>query len=167
MKLFSFSAMKRATLAFLLALAPMLVLAPPAQAFKISAAVGDSMLTTMKAKPNGGSLIIYSGTEPSNPDTAISGNTALATYTISATACGSNSTSGSFKVCTVSFSNGTVTASASGTATWFRILESDGTTADFDGTVGTSGSDINLNSTSITSGGNVTLSSFQLKMPID
>jgi hypothetical protein len=141
--------------------------AAPAQAFKISAAVGDAMLTTLKAKPNSGSLVIYSGTQPTNPDTALSGNTALATFTFSAAACGSNSTSGSFKVCTLSFAASTVTASATGTATFARMLESDGTTVDGDWTVSTTGADINLNSTSITSGGNVTLSTMQLKMPID
>jgi hypothetical protein len=47
------------------------------------------------------------------------------------------------------------------------MFKSDGTTVVADWTVGTSGSDINLNSVSITSGGNVTLSPMTLKMPID
>jgi hypothetical protein len=166
MKLFKRLHIRALGLAFLVLLSIGLP-STPANAFKISASTGDAMLTALKALPNSGTLVIYSGTEPSDPDTAISGNTALATFTFSATACGSNSISGSFKVCTVSFSSGTVTASASGTATFARMLESDGTTVDADWTVGTSGSDINLNSTSITSGGNVTLTSVTLKMPID
>ena len=46
-------------------------------------------------------------------------------------------------------------ANATGTATWFRIVKSDGSTLVCDGDVGTSGSDLNLNSTSITAGGTV------------
>ena len=38
-------------------------------------------------------------------------------------------------------------ANNSGTASWFRALKSDGSTVMFDGTVGTSGSDINLTGT--------------------
>jgi hypothetical protein len=134
---------------------------------KIAAATGSAMLDAAKALANTGTLIIYSGTQPTNPDTAISGNTALATFTFSGTAFGSDSSSGGYEQATASFSASTVTASNTGTATFARMLKSDGTTVIADLTVGTSGSDINLNSTSITSGGNVTLSSFVLKMPID
>lgn len=141
--------------------------ATPVQAFKISQAVSDSMLTTLKALPNSGSLVIYSGTVPTNPDTALSGNTALATFTISATACGAISTSSGLRVCTMSFSASTVTASATGTATFARMFESNGTTVDADWSVGTSGTDITLNSVSITISGNVTLSPVKLAMPFD
>lgn len=40
-------------------------------------------------------------------------------------------------------------ANATGTATWFRIVQSNGTTFVLDGNVGTSGSDLNLTTTSI------------------
>lgn len=142
-------------------------LSAPALAFKISSGAADAMLSGLKVKPNNGTLVFYSGAQPSNPDTALSGNTVLATFTFSATACGANSTVSSNRVCTLSFAASSVTAVASGTATFARMLESDGTTVDADWTVGTSGQDINLNSTAITSGGNVTLSSTQLKMPFD
>lgn len=134
---------------------------------KIAAATGSAALNAVKALPDAGTLIIYSGTQPTNPDTAISGNTALATFTFSATSFGSNSSSGGFQQATASFSASTVTAAATGTATFARLLKTDGTTVVADVTVGTSGADVNLNSTSITSGGNVTLTSFVLKMPID
>ena len=56
-------------------------------------------------------------------------------------------------------SNGTITlgtvsngtAVASSTATFFRIVKSDGTTVVMDGSVGTSGADLNLNTTTISS----------------
>ena len=51
-------------------------------------------------------------------------------------------------------------ANATGTATWFRLVKADGTTHVTDGNVGTSGSDINLNTISIVSGGPVGQASF-------
>jgi hypothetical protein len=134
---------------------------------KIAAASGSTMLDAFKALPDGGTLIIYSGTQPTNPDTALSGNTALATFTFNSPSFGTNSSSGGYQVTTASFVAGTVTAGATGTASFARVLKSNGTTAVADVTVGTSGADVNLNSVSITSGGNVTLTSFQFKMPID
>ena len=53
-------------------------------------------------------------------------------------------------------------ADATGTATWFRIVQSDGTTHVLDGDVGTSGSDLNLNSVAITAGGTVSITSFTI-----
>jgi hypothetical protein len=49
---------------------------------------------------------------------------------------------------------------STGTATWFRIVQTDGTTHVMDGDVGTSGSDLNFNSVSFTAGGTVSVSSF-------
>jgi hypothetical protein len=144
-----------------------LAFAPPASAFKIAQASGSSMISNLGALGNSGTLVIYSGTQPTNPDTALSGNTALATFTFSATAFGSASHVSSNEQITASFSASTVTASATGTATFARMFASNGTTVIGDLTVGTSGSDVNLNSTSITSGGNVTLSSFLLNEPVD
>ena len=51
-------------------------------------------------------------------------------------------------------------ANATGTATWFRLVKADGTTHVTDGNIGTSGSDINLNTVSIVSGGPVGQASF-------
>jgi hypothetical protein len=153
-----------ALLAFtLLSAAPQFV--SPAYALKQASATADAELDARKALYDSGTIVIYSGTQPTDPDTALSGNTVLATFTFSSTACGSDSTSGSYRVCTLSLSASTVTAAATGTASFARAFQSDGTTAIEDWTVGTSGADINLNSTSITSGGNVTLSSMTLKQP--
>jgi hypothetical protein len=51
-------------------------------------------------------------------------------------------------------------ADATGTATWFRIVQSDGSTHVMDGDVGTSGSDLNMNSVSFVTGGTVEVTSF-------
>jgi hypothetical protein len=78
----------------------------------------------------------------------------LATFGLSATG---GSVSGS--VWTLAFDASTVAASATGVAAAAQIKNSGGT-ANLTGlTVGTSGSDINLDNTSINSGQNVTLSS--------
>jgi len=53
-------------------------------------------------------------------------------------------------------------ADASGTAAHFRLYASNGTTCHMQGTVGTSGADLNLTSVSITSGDPITISSFVL-----
>jgi hypothetical protein len=83
-----------------------------------------------------------------------SSNTVLATFGLSGTG-GSISTT----TWTLAFDASTVTASATGTASKAQIKNSGGT-ANLTGlTVGTSGSDINLDNVSINSGQNVTLSS--------
>jgi hypothetical protein len=51
-------------------------------------------------------------------------------------------------------------AAESGTATWFRLVASNGTTHVMDGDVGESDSDLNLSSTSIVAGGTVSVTSF-------
>ena len=100
-----------------------------------------------------GTLVIYSGTAPAGPNEALSGNTALATFTFGAAASQGTPSAGSM---TLAFAATTVTAAASATATFFRILSST-SAALVQGTVGTSGADFNLSSTAITSGDNVTI----------
>lgn len=102
-----------------------------------------------------GLLRIYSGTPPANVGTALSGNTLLAELALSATAAPSASGGAlTFNAITQDSS-----ADATGTATFYRIYKSDGTTAVVQGTVSTSGADLNLNTTSIVAGGPVAVTS--------
>lgn len=101
----------------------------------------------------GGTLVAYSGTPPAGPNEALSGNTVLATFTFSAGSAQGSPSAGSM---TLAFSATTVTAAATGTATFFRVISS-APAALVQGTIGTSGADWNLNSTSITSGDNVAI----------
>lgn len=55
-----------------------------------------------------------------------------------------------------------VTGSAAGTATWFRLFKADGTTQVIDGTVGTTGTDLVLNTTTISVGVAVSVTSFAI-----
>ena len=94
---------------------------------------------------NNGYLRLYSGTQPATADTAVTTQTLLAELRWNATAFGAASSG----VATANAITADTSADNTGTATWFRALKSDGTTVVFDGSVGTSGADLNLNSTSI------------------
>lgn len=108
-----------------------------------------------------GYIRIYDGTIPTNADTALGAQVLLAELRFSATA------SGAAVAGVVTFSAITTDASANatGTASWFRALKSDGSTVIFDGTVGTATSDIVLNTTSIVSGAEVSISAFTYTQP--
>jgi hypothetical protein len=110
----------------------------------------------------GGTLVIWanSGSNPAGPNESTNG-TALATFTFDSTATDYSAPSGGVLNLKFSAGSGTatnpiVTASASGTAAYFRINTSGGT-ALIQGTVGTSGADFNLSSVAITSGDNVSI----------
>jgi len=101
---------------------------------------------------NAALLRIYDGSRPATGGTA---TTLLAELT-----CGTPfAASASGGVLTLGSITADSSANATGTATWFRIVKSDGTTFVMDGSIGTSGSDLNLNTTSIVSGANVSISS--------
>jgi hypothetical protein len=111
------------------------------------------------ARQDGGSgaalLRIYDGSRPATGGTA---TTLLAELTLSDPSA-SAASSGTLTYSAITADS---SANATGTATWFRIVQSDGSTHVMDGSVGTSGSDLNLNTTSIVSGAQVSISSFVL-----
>ena len=82
---------------------------------------------------NSGGLIVYSGTMPATPETALSGNTALATLSFQSTAFAAPTFSGGYQSATANFVATTVTPGAGGTANFARGFETGGTTvvADF------------------------------------
>lgn len=110
---------------------------------------------------NGGFLEVYTGTQPATPDTALSGQTLLATLNLSATAF-SASSAGTKTANAIA--NGT--AVATGTATWARAYKSDGVTAVIDGSVGTSATDFIFVDVAWTTGGTVILTSWSVSMPV-
>ena len=96
---------------------------------------------------------LYDGTQPANANTAISTQTLLVSLAISG-AFGTDSNG------TLTFSTiGNGTAVASGTASFFRIVKSDGTTVVMDGSVGTSSADLVLNTTTVATNDTVAISS--------
>lgn len=104
-----------------------------------------------------GLLSIYSGTAPATAATALAGNTLLAQLALSATAA----PAASGGVLTLNAIATQSSAPATGTATFFRLTTSGGTCI-VQGSVGTSGADLNMNSVAISSGAAVAVSSFVL-----
>jgi hypothetical protein len=92
---------------------------------------------------SGAIINIYQGTAPANANTAITTQNLLVSCVL-AGAFGTD-TDGTLTLGTVN--NGT--AVTGGTANFFRIFKSDGTTVVMDGSIGTSGADLNLDTTTI------------------
>lgn len=122
----------------------------------------NEALDAIANNANSGKLRFYSGTRPTDADTALSGNTLLAELTLNATAFGAASAG----VITAGAITSDSSADATGTATFVRITESDGTTAWADLSVGTSGTEVVLNTTSIVTGAQVSISSFTVTLPV-
>ena len=114
-------------------------------------------LTALIDAGTAGLLRIYDGTQAATADTAVSGQTLLAELTMNATSFAAAS-SGAITANDITADS---SANATGTASWFRITDSAGN-AVIDGTAGTSGSYLNLNSVSITTGINVDVTSLVL-----
>lgn len=121
----------------------------------------NAAVDAMAALLNNGYLRIYDGTIPTNADTALSGQTLLAELRFGATAFGS-SVAG---VATANTIASDASADATGTATWFRALKSDGSTVISDGTVSTTNANLILNSTAIQAGVQVQVGIMTLTLP--
>lgn len=102
---------------------------------------------------SGAIIHLYTGTQPANANTALSGNTLLVSLVIS----GSFGTDSNGTLTLGSVTSGT--AVATGTATFFQITKSDNTTVVMNGSVGTSNADMVLNTTTINSGETVSITS--------
>lgn len=126
---------------------------------KLTTAVRNARLDAITTAIGASGLIkIYTASQPADANTAVSGQTLLGTLTCNATFA----PSASGGVLTLNSITQDSSADATGTAAWFRMLKSDATTVIMDGTVGTSGADLNLNTTSIVTGGPITISSFTI-----
>lgn len=104
-----------------------------------------------------GLLRIYSGTQPTNPDTVLSGNTKLAELPLSATFA----PAASGGVLTANAISTETSADNTGTATFFSLVTSGGTRI-IDGSVATSGGDMTINTTAISAGAQVSCSSLTI-----
>lgn len=111
----------------------------------------DEITTLIDAGAGAGLWRIYDGSRPATGG-AVTTLLAELTFTDPAAAAASGG------VLTFSSITGDSSADATGTATWFRWVDSVATFVS-DGDVGTSGSDLNLDSTSIVAGGTVDITS--------
>jgi hypothetical protein len=108
-----------------------------------------------------GYLRIYDGTQPATADTAITTQVLLAELRFGSPAFGAASAG----VSTANAVTGDASANATGTAAWFRALKSNGTSPIYDGSVGTSGADLNLGSVAIQAGAAVDVTGFTYTRP--
>lgn len=115
-------------------------------------AQGDATATLL----NNGYLRIYDGSKPATADTAVGAQVLLAELRFGATAFGATVAG----VMTANAITADSSANASGTASWFRALKSDGTTAILDGTAGTASANLILATTTITALQTVSCSAF-------
>jgi hypothetical protein len=116
----------------------------------------NNMLDEITARAGASALLrIYDGSRPATGGTA---TTLLAELTCNSTFAAAASGG----VLTLNAITSDSSANATGTASWFRIVQSGGSTHVLDGNVGTSGSDLNLNTVSIVSGATVSISSFTI-----
>jgi len=123
---------------------------------KLSDTAANTQANALAALVNSGYLRIYDGAQPADANTAISGQTKLAELRFDAVAFGS-------AVSGVITANAIVPdsdAPATGTASWFRVLKSDGVTALWDGTVGTANCNLNLSAVNIQQHAVVSVTSF-------
>jgi hypothetical protein len=124
---------------------------------RIAVAVANNMLGSFLTLTTG-TILIYSGTQPAGPDTAITTQVLIVTlaFTTFGAASGSVLTANSI---------GPGVAVSTNTATWFRML-SNASVPMIDGSVGTSGCDMNLNTVTISSGDTVAVSSCTITQPL-
>ncbi len=110
-----------------------------------------------------GLLRIYSGTQPARADDAITSQVLLAELTLSNPAFAAAVDGNPGGRATANPITDDTSANNSGTATWFRAVNSAGVAA-IDGSAGTSNSDLILDSTTITAGQTVKVNSFIVTM---
>lgn len=125
-------------------------------------AAANAVADQLDAGSGPGTVQIRTGTQPASANDAASG-TLLATVTLNDPAFGDASNG----VCTLDVDPElTATAVATGTAGWFRMLDSTGATV-LDGSVTATsgGGQLELASTSISSGGTVTITSGSITQP--
>ena len=135
-----------------------------ANAFNISNVAAkaslDAFTTTLDAGSPAAIIRGYSGTMPTDTDTALSGNTVLFELTFSATSFPAAADLNPGARITANSITADSSADNTGTCTFFRFLtQTSSGTAVAQGTAGVSSADLILNTVSITSGSTVSVTS--------
>lgn len=131
-------------------------------------AVAQALLTALKTAIDAGTaavIEIYGDTQPTDADTAVGAQTKLATLVMSATAFGAVSDAAPGAIMTAAAITADSSADDTDTATWFRLLTQAGGTTIMDGSVGTSGADINFNTVAFTAGSQIEITSLTITQP--
>jgi len=132
-----------------------------ASALHLSNATVNAQADALARLLDSGYIRIYSGTQPATADTGLAGNTLLAELRANAT----SAPAAVAGVLTFNAVTSDTANDATGTATFYRAFKSDGTSVVMDGSVGTSGADMNINSTAIQSGAQTDVTSWTHTVP--
>lgn len=123
---------------------------------KMSEASVNAQADRLAQLANNGFIRFYDGAQPASADDPLTDQNQLCELLLGSPAFGTAS-------------GGTIAANSitpdpdaddTGTATWFRVYESDGVSALWDGSIGEANCDININSVAIQQHANVSLTSF-------
>lgn len=125
---------------------------------KLSNEGANEEVAALGALMDGGFLDIYSGSQPANADAGIGGATLLASLQFGTPAFGAPAAG----VAAANAITDEDDAPATGTATWYRCWKADHTSPVQDGSVGTSGCNLNLSDVNIVQHAVVSVSSFVL-----
>jgi len=126
----------------------------------VASAMANAFTTALDAG-SAGIITIYTGTIPTDADTAIGAQTLLATLTFSGTSFGAASNG----VITANAITSDSSADATGTAAWARLLTQGAGTAICDVSVGTATSTIIFNTVAFTAGSVIAISAFTFTHP--
>lgn len=125
-------------------------------------AILDAITARMDAGAGAATMKVYTGTIPTNANTAIGAQVLLGTLTFS----DPSAAAASAGVWTASAITSDSSADATGTIGWARIADSDGTTI-MDVSAGTgSGVVLAFNTLAVTSGGPIACSAFTITAPL-
>ena len=130
--------------------------------------VAQALLTALATRFDAGTaavIKIYTGTIPTDADTAIAAQTLLATLTMSATAFGAAADANPNATITAAAITSDSSADATGTAAWARISDQAGGTTVMDLDVATSSASITVNTTAFTTGSVISMSSMVITQP--
>jgi len=124
----------------------------------------DAVVDLLDGGAGAGKLQIYDGAQPAGPDTAVTTQTKLAELTLTDPAFGAAADDDPGAKATAAAIADDAAADATGTAAWFRAVDSNGL-AVIDGTVALAAADLILDSLSITAGQTVKVNSWTVTMP--
>lgn len=126
--------------------------------------MADLIDTAINAGSGAGTIAIYSGSVPTDADTALGAQTLLAELTFSDPAFGSAADDTPGGLLTADTITADSSADATGTASFFRLRDSDDNVV-CQGSVGTSGEDLNFNTVSFVSGSEIDVTAFTILLP--
>lgn len=127
-------------------------------------AMCDALVDKVDQGSGAGKVRIYTASQPADPDTGIGAQTLLAELTFSDPAFGAAADAAPGGRATANAITSDSSADATGTAAWFRVLDSDNT-ALWDGDVGTGSHDMVVNTTAFVAGAEVAITSWTVTMP--